>query len=215
MNSEDSRRRRSRNTAVGAAGLIDVAEALFAEHGIDNVSMRQIAASAGLSNPASVQYHFGDRDTLVRAIWQKRLPEIDKRRARQIAALEASGAGDRIDALMDCICAPLVTEFNVFSQFLARVMRSRYHRRARREFDSLTPATGEIIARMRALLPEIEDDVFYFRLVNGLLIVLDAIGSTSAIIPKTWHRDGKKIAYAEALAVAAGCLQASRPEWPQ
>jgi len=38
--------------------LLVTAERLFAQSGIDSVSLRQIATAAGYSNPATVQYHF-------------------------------------------------------------------------------------------------------------------------------------------------------------
>jgi AcrR family transcriptional regulator len=60
--------------------LIEVAERLFAERGLDGVSLRQIAAEAGTSNNSAVRYHFGSRDALVTAIIECRLPLIIQRR---------------------------------------------------------------------------------------------------------------------------------------
>jgi AcrR family transcriptional regulator len=60
--------------------LIEVAERLFAEHGLDGVSLRQIAGEAGTSNNSAVRYHFGSKDALVAAIIEYRLPHIIERR---------------------------------------------------------------------------------------------------------------------------------------
>ena len=43
--------------------LIDTALRLFAEHGRDHVSLRQIAAEAGVTH-GSIRYHFGTKDKL-------------------------------------------------------------------------------------------------------------------------------------------------------
>ncbi|MGA4508922.1 TetR/AcrR family transcriptional regulator [Propionibacteriaceae bacterium G1746] len=49
------------------AQIRDAAAALFAEHGFDRVTMRQVAASAGVS-PALVVHHFGSKDGLRTAV---------------------------------------------------------------------------------------------------------------------------------------------------
>lgn len=60
--------------------LIEVGERLFAEHGLDGVSLRQIAVEAGTSNNSAVRYHFGSKEALVTAIIKYRLPHIIQRR---------------------------------------------------------------------------------------------------------------------------------------
>ncbi|MDN2481570.1 TetR/AcrR family transcriptional regulator [Vibrio astriarenae] len=52
--------------------ILDVAEALFAEHGFNDTSLRTITSKAGV-NLASVNYHFGDKKTLVRAVLDRYL----------------------------------------------------------------------------------------------------------------------------------------------
>jgi AcrR family transcriptional regulator len=60
--------------------LVLSAERLFALHGIDGVSLRQVAAEAGAGNNSAVRYHFGSKDGLVEAILMYRLPELTRRR---------------------------------------------------------------------------------------------------------------------------------------
>ncbi len=59
--------------------ILDVAEGLFAEHGFKDTSLRTITSKAGV-NLASVNYHFGDKKTLVRAVLNRYLeafmPEV-------------------------------------------------------------------------------------------------------------------------------------------
>ena len=61
------------------------AERLFAERGLDGVSLRQIGAAAGKGNNSAVQYHFGSKEHLVEAIFEYRLPSIDERRRILVA----------------------------------------------------------------------------------------------------------------------------------
>lgn len=58
--------------------LLDVAERLFAEHGFEAVSVRQLAAAVG-ANVAMVNYHFGTKQQLLEEIITTRLPETRER----------------------------------------------------------------------------------------------------------------------------------------
>jgi AcrR family transcriptional regulator len=69
------------------ARLIDAALRLFAEHGTYQVPLATIRSSAGQRNTSVVQYHFGDRDGLIRAIFERYVPPLQQRSAEQLAAL--------------------------------------------------------------------------------------------------------------------------------
>jgi AcrR family transcriptional regulator len=60
--------------------LVLVAERLFAAHGIDGVSIRQLLLAAGVANNSAVQYHFESKAGLVRAIVDYRAPYLAERR---------------------------------------------------------------------------------------------------------------------------------------
>lgn len=48
--------------------IVRAALGLFAKHGIDGVSLRQIVAAAGQSNPSAVHYHFQSKEGLISAV---------------------------------------------------------------------------------------------------------------------------------------------------
>src|SRR5271163_1782681 len=50
--------------------IISVAETLFNKQGFDGASMRDIAAAASMQ-PASMYYHFGSKEELLWAVWEK------------------------------------------------------------------------------------------------------------------------------------------------
>ena len=209
MGEQITLQRRGRKAKAGVSGLIEIAEGLFARHGLDNVSMRHVAVAAGLSNPGSVQYHFGNRENLIRAIWQRRLPELDQKRAHLFAAVADRQEPPTLDALFDCACRPfLADEFEGFSPFLAQVFRSPHHLEVRAEFNNLSPASIQIAQCMRKQLPHLSKEVFMFRILTGTLIVLDSIGKSNPLTPAGWRKSGRERAYCEALAAAVGLLQA-------
>ena len=60
--------------------LIRAAESLFATRGIEGVSLREITKAAGVRNTTALQYHFGDRDGLVKAVVRRHWDDVESRR---------------------------------------------------------------------------------------------------------------------------------------
>ena len=74
-----------------AEHLKAVALRLFAQRGVDGVTVRQIAEAAGQKNHAAVGYHFGSKDELVRAVIVDGARRIDLCRNAWLDAVEARG----------------------------------------------------------------------------------------------------------------------------
>jgi len=74
--------------------ILDAAERLFAAQGFHTTSLRAITAEAA-ANVAAVNYHFGSKDGLIEAIFERRLGPLNEERARgiQAALARASAAG--------------------------------------------------------------------------------------------------------------------------
>lgn len=70
--------------------LLDAAETLYAARGLDAVSLREIVQEAGARNATAVQYHFGDRAGIIRAIFARHAPEVEARRHALLDAYEAA-----------------------------------------------------------------------------------------------------------------------------
>lgn len=67
--------------------LIDAAESLFAEKGLDNVSLVDITRTAGQKNRNALQYHFGDKAGLINAVLDKHADEIAQVRSEMLDEL--------------------------------------------------------------------------------------------------------------------------------
>lgn len=91
--------------------LIRAAEQLFAARGSDGVSLREIVAASGATNASAVQYHFGDRRGLVKAILAKHEPAIHAYRHELLDAYEAEGGRD-VRALARALVLPLARELD-------------------------------------------------------------------------------------------------------
>jgi AcrR family transcriptional regulator len=86
--------------------LLDTAERLFAERGIAGVSLREVRIASGARNTAAIQFHFGDREGLYRALMERHMPRIARIQQQLFDdALEHSGPEDA-RALVEVLVRP-------------------------------------------------------------------------------------------------------------
>lgn len=100
--------------------LINTAERLFALHGLDGVSLDRIRREAGEKNASALQYHFGSKQGLLRAVFEARLSVIDRRR---LAILQGLDTNDRDRALRGCAEALVLP----FAEHLSGPSDDRYY----------------------------------------------------------------------------------------
>lgn len=170
--------RRTRNDPRREAtrtALIEAAESLFAQSGVEGVSTRQIGAAIGSANSNVVAYHFGSKEELIRAVYRHRLPEIDRRRGELLAAADAAGSGQDLTALLGAFGRPLFEQVDSqgchsYARFIAGLERSGLIV-TRAEVVPEFPQTMRIEERVAACLPgELSPYLrVRWRLVAGLL----------------------------------------------
>ena len=71
--------------------LLDAAERLIGARGVEGVSLRAINAEAG-SNVAAAHYHFGSKESLVRAVLARRMSVLAEERYARLGPLEHDAA---------------------------------------------------------------------------------------------------------------------------
>jgi AcrR family transcriptional regulator len=153
--------------------LIVTAERLFAERGFDAVSLREIAAAAGTRNTGAGQYYFGDKDALVRAVFEFRAPVLNTRRT---ALLDGAPAWpDELRGVLDALIRPLAEQIGTsrYVGFLARLQAD--HVRA----VHLDPTTSSSFRRCRRelerRLPEVPTEVFRRRFRLAVRVAVAAL----------------------------------------
>jgi AcrR family transcriptional regulator len=102
---------RPTGAAATRARLIRAAEQLFAEHGIEGASLREVNRRAGQSNTGAVQYHFGDRKGLLLAIIAKHWSDNEPRRHALLDQYEESGEDD-LRVLAAALVLPLAAKLS-------------------------------------------------------------------------------------------------------
>ena len=161
----------------GKTKMILVAEALFAEGGMNGVSMREIASKAGQKNHFAVQYHFGSRDGLIEAIFDYRMEQMEPIRARMLAAAQRNGRSSDARTLLDIIYLPQLQlpdgeGHHSYAGFLSQyLMRSRSHRFG--DFGGAShPNLGRTFMLLRKRLCYLPEDVAQRRLVTASFMFL-------------------------------------------
>ena len=161
--------------------LILAAINLFAEHGVDSVSLRMINREAGHKNNSALHYHFGSKLGLIEAVDDFIQGHFDEVREPHLAALESRAAeeGITLQETMEVYVGPYVEIIEGFDWGYAAVRTI-----SRMEFDGneevhalLSQSAGNAAKRfaalLRPLLPELAPRQFKMRMnfmVNATIL---------------------------------------------
>ncbi len=103
--------------------LLTTAEQLFAERGIDLVPLRDIGIAAGQKNNAVVQYHFGDRESLIAEIFAYRATTSEAGRVELLADLLQAPGVPQVYDLVRVFILPLAGHLEPDNHYLAFMSR--------------------------------------------------------------------------------------------
>lgn len=95
---------------LGKQALLDAAAVLMDEHGVDNVTIQDISQASGHRNRSAVQYHFGSRDAVVRAVVMRTMGAIDAERNALLDHLETTGVPLTPRSVMEVVIGPFARQ---------------------------------------------------------------------------------------------------------
>src|SRR5438046_6331260 len=95
---------------LGKQALLDAAAILMDERGVDNVSINDISQASGHRNRSAVQYHFGNRDAVIKAVISRSMEPIDAERNMLLDHLEATGAELPSRSVLVVVLRPLARQ---------------------------------------------------------------------------------------------------------
>ncbi|MFQ5627650.1 MAG: TetR/AcrR family transcriptional regulator [bacterium] len=144
--------------------LLDTAEQLFAEKGVEATSLRTITAEAD-ANLAAIHYHFGSKEVLIREVFARRIGPVNMERLRLLDELE-SRAGKKplllqkiIEAFIrpillmhkttDCDCRP-------FMRLMGRVY-SESENVQKLVFGQFNEVAKRFISALQCALPKLSE----------------------------------------------------------
>jgi len=164
----------NKNESVKSERILDAAEALFARHGYDGVTMRQIAQGAQV-DVALANYHFGKKLDLFHAVFERRAEILSSSRRKLL--MSAKGRDQTLEQVIEAFLLPLKmaqeTEDSGWKNYLAllayvmnspvwsqELMGKVYDKRV-----------GEFIDALKAAFPNANDEDLHwcYHYVSGAL----------------------------------------------
>jgi AcrR family transcriptional regulator len=104
--------------------LVDTAERLFAEQGVEQVKLVDVSREAGQKNRNAAQYHFGDRVGLINAVLDKHSTIIAEQRRAMLDHLEQQGE-ITLRELVEAQVLPIASHVQAHPNGLAYLMLNR------------------------------------------------------------------------------------------
>ena len=84
--------------------ILDTAEKLFSEKGVDGVSLRSLTSAAGV-NIAAAHYHFGSKEEVTKAVFARRIRPVNRERIQLLDTYQEHGQPS-VEELLTALFAP-------------------------------------------------------------------------------------------------------------
>jgi|UPI0004648AC5 AcrR family transcriptional regulator len=166
-----------RNSALTRSRILTAAEAEFADHGFDGATVRQIALRAEVP-VALVNYHFGSKEGLYRAIFEMRAPMIVDQRIAGLRLAEMEPDAERkVEMIVKAVLVPNLhmrsTEKNSsYARILAREVSDpkSHNRKVIAEF--FDPIAYKVMEALQAALPDrsVEEINWGYQAMLGVMV---------------------------------------------
>ena len=139
--------------------ILTVAERLFAEHGFTGTTLRNVVSEAGV-NLAAVNYHFGSKEELFRAVVARFARPVVERELRLLSELKSGSELPSIEALLTAVVQPSLEVLSERED--ARLMQAKFMGRCRTEpepiqsiaYAEFAVATEAFLDMFQRVLPE-------------------------------------------------------------
>lgn len=168
--------------------LMQTAERLFGQHGIEGISLREIGTAAGQSNNNAVQYHFETRENLVASILEWRVTSMEPRRSAMLADLESSGRTSDAKSLLSVLCLPHLDLASAdgsypFARFLLLYIYRYRQRGMPHPFDRIpaqTTALAQTLTLLYRRLHNFPKPLAHFRMTTCVAMFMNALVMSEA-----------------------------------
>lgn len=203
------------------ARILDAAEALFAERGFAETSLRTITSTAGV-NLAAVNYHFGSKKELIQAVFARFLTPFCQELDRSLVKLierkgtEALTPEDLFECLFSTICDGS-EEGSLAAQRFMRLLDLAYSQSQGHVRRFIVGRYGEHYQRFTGLLrkaaPDMDPVTFYWRLyfmLGATIFTLSSFDSLSAILKADYGQDSSLAATTQMMVPALSGMFAGK-----
>ena len=174
--------------------ILDAAEREFAAHGFHGASLRSVTRGAGV-NVASIHYHFGSKEALLRATLERIVRPVNQERLRQLDGVLALEQVPSVESILTAFIRPdleLIAGLGDRGAIMARFSGRSYTEPEEVVSRIITDLFSEVGARFLAALslavPEVSEDELRWRLrcvVAIITYLLAAQGTARALFDPT------------------------------
>jgi len=147
--------------------ILDAAEVLLGERGPGETSLRDITAAAGV-NLAAVNYHFQSKEALFRAVVERRVAPMQRRRIELLdaAVREAGGGQPDLSRIIEAFILPPLEMIETAPQFVPLMGRIYTEPQFVKEIVErhMLPYKEILMSALRRACPGLSDEAIIWRL---------------------------------------------------
>jgi AcrR family transcriptional regulator len=185
--------------------LVSTALRLFAEHGIDAVSLAQINRSAGQRNATASHYHFGGKSGLLQAIFDKHRSRVNKVRETMLAQLPDRATAHQVVSVLVLPLAEQVRDTDGgghYLQFLAQLMNHSGQSGARLDQHD-SGVLFEQQRRFKEILSPLAEDLQSLRMDFVVAMVFNSLARYASQVEQQGLDEPRHVLIIEQLVAAA------------
>jgi AcrR family transcriptional regulator len=170
--------------------IIDAAECEFAAHGFHGASLRSITRAAEV-NVASIHYHFGSKQALLRATLERIVRPVNEERLRQLDEVLALEQVPSVESILTAFIRPdleLIARLGERGAIMARFSGRSYTEPeevvSRIIMDLFSEVGARFLAALSLAIPDVSEDELRWRLrcvVAIITYLLAAQGTARAL----------------------------------
>lgn len=175
-------------TTQTTTAILDAAERLFAVHGIDGTSIREITRVADV-NVAAVHYHFGAKEAVLRAVTDRVVGPMNARRFRLLERAQDAAAPQRpdIEAVIEAFVRPDIETLMDLQQrgptvarFLGRVYSDQTPWIRRMAGEQFAEVGERFFPAIAVALPHLRPDEIAWRMAQVTALVVHTFSTWPA-----------------------------------
>ncbi len=201
--------------------ILDAAEALFAERGFSETSVRTITSAAGV-NLAAVNYHFGSKKALIQAVFARYLTPLCQGLERATQELANKSAQlPAVDDILQCLFQTALRELpqvggspQRFMQLLGLAYSQAQGHLRHYIVNNYGDYYRQFIALLRDAAPHLDPATFLWRLyfmLGASIFTLSSYDSIQGILREDYQLDSSLEGAIELLVPSlSGLISASR-----
>ncbi len=201
--------------------ILDAAEVLFADRGIEPTSLRAVTTKAG-TNLAAVHYHFGSKDALIAAVVARRVSPINQERLKLLERLEvAAKAPPDLEEILEAFFGPAVRALaesergSLLAKMMSRIYWESGGETRQLILEQFRDVLQGFIPALSRALPALPQKEVIVRFQFGIGVMIHTLsqrgGSENAPFPMTFDNDPERQLGRMVSFVAAG-FRAPVPE---